>query len=245
MMTNTTRLPHGSRSRGHIHGHGVRSSIASVLRRKGSALASLSALFQRSKSNHNREQDTHIHTWDTDPSENRPSLERPLFHHLEHTRSPPYGSWSAGRKRAHPHQKKQFWTVSGTRSRARSSLTETGHVPRMSKARSFVHSLRNRGALLEEYDTFQEDGGNCDEESCQATAPVLEMPHGCAGQTETSSSFVLGVQNALRDTVDETSSLREDSHSQPSGMSTCPHPPPSPNDIMLFEESVDNNPFLY
>lgn len=197
MTSNSTQFSHGTRSSGHAHGLGVRSSIASVLRRKGSAFASLSVLFRGSRSNYYHQHPAESHTWNHGPSEDCPSLERPSFYHLEHTGSPPYGSRTASRDQAHRERKKLFWTVSGTRSTARSSSTGTAYTPRMSRARSFVLSLRSRGGLLHEGYAFQEEARSSDEDSCEDIAPILAMPSGCS-HAGASSSFLLGVQKALQ-----------------------------------------------
>lgn len=190
---NNTRLSHGTISLGHGYSHGIRSSIASALRRKGSALVSLSTLFRGSRPNQHQHP-TNSHTWTTDPSEDRPS-----FYHLEHTCSPPYGSWSDRRKQAYHHRKRQFWTVSGTRSRARSSSTNSEYTHRISRARSFVQSLRKRGSLIQEDYTLPGEGSS--DNLSEEVAPTLDMPSGCATDMEPPSSFWLGVQKAVQGTT--------------------------------------------
>ncbi|KAK4216659.1 hypothetical protein QBC37DRAFT_480376 [Rhypophila decipiens] len=181
MISNSTRAAHNTRSSG--HGHERRLSFASNIRRKGSALVSLSALFRKFKSNH--QHSTNTDTLPTDPTEERPSV-----FHLEDASPPPCESWSDGRDDSSSrHRKRQFWTVSGAGPRARDRSTDIEYTPRLSRARSFVQSLRKRESVLLEED--------------YATSPFLDMqplpPPECGAR-----DLRLGLHDPSQDTVDMT-----------------------------------------
>lgn len=188
MYTNNTELSRRTSTFG--HGHGIRSSIVSAIRRKGSALVSLSAILRGSRSSHRD-------PWTTDPDEERPSA-----CHLENVTSPRYGSWSAGRNKTSNHRNRQFWTVSGARSGTKPNSTDTDHTPRMSRARSFVQSLRKRRGTFQTDYTSEEErilaAWDSNDESSEGAAPILALPSDCAGSTEPRSTFWLGVQKAVR-----------------------------------------------
>jgi len=189
MYNNNTQLSHRTSPLGHDR-HGIRSSIVSAIRRKGSALVSLSTMLRGTRSSHRG-------PWTTDPDEERPSA-----CHLENVTSPRFGSWSAGRNKTSNHGNRQFWTVSGARSGTKTSSTDTDHTPRMSRARSFVQSLRNRRGTFQTDDTSEDErilaAWDSNDDSPDGAAPILALPSFCAGSTEPQSAFWLGVQKAVQ-----------------------------------------------
>lgn len=197
MYNNNTQL--SRRTTPFAHGHGIRSSIVSAIRRKGSALVSLSAMLRGSRSSHRD-------PWATDPDEERPSA-----CHLEDATPPRYGSWSARRNKTSSHRNRQFWTVSGARSGTKTNSTDTDHTPRMSRARSFVQSLRNRRGTFQTDYTSEEETHlapwDSNDESPDGAAPLLALPSDCAGSTEPQSDFWLGVQKAVQGMIKTNTKL--------------------------------------
>lgn len=191
MDNNNTQL--SRRTSGFSHGRGIRSSIVSAIRRKGSALVSLSAILRGSRS-------IYRDPWATDPDEERPSA-----CHLENITSPHYGSWSAGRTKTSNHGNRQFWTVSGARSGTKTNSTDTENTPRMSRARSFVQSLRKRRGTFQTDYTSEEERclvtWDSNGEAPEGAVPILALPSDCAGGTERRSAFWLGVQKAVQGAI--------------------------------------------
>ncbi|KAK3692131.1 hypothetical protein B0T22DRAFT_5014 [Podospora appendiculata] len=196
-----------------------RYSIASAIRRKGSLLLNLSIRLKRHKNDEN------IYPRHTEAEKDG------SWYHTTDRYITPYGS--EGSSRSSSHQRKQlFWTISGTRSKRSSEETVwepdelastpaldnsvSGHSLSKTKSitRSFVQSLR-RISIRQRMPIQVEEGepGNPlpTKETKQALPVLAVSPTDDSSVVDRRSSFWLGVQKAVQDSVDENFCLHEHS----------------------------------